>query len=226
MLYRERQKRRDTLWKAACERDSLVQGQLAMAEKQLPGITHLTLVGIVLIVFGLICLAAPTIAGGAVTYVVGGLLVAAGALQLVQGIREPSLISKLLPVILGVVMIIGGSSVLARPLIGMAVLTLVLAAAFIVEGIWKIIASFSYRPAAGWIGLLLSGILAVILGAIIWVQWPISGLWAIGLLVGINLLFTGLTIVLLAVTVRRTSELLRGTEPLGGNLPGDATSMP
>ncbi len=100
--------------------------------------------------------------------------------------------------------------------IGMAVLTLVLAAAFIVEGIWKIIASFSYRPAAGSSGLLLSGILAVILGAIIWAQWPISGLWAIGLLVGINLLFTGLTIVFLASSVRRTAELPSEAEHPGG----------
>ncbi len=195
-----------------------------MAQKQLPGITHLTVVGIALIVFGAICLAVPAIVGGAVTYVVGGLLVAAGVLQVVQGVREPSLVSKLLPMILGVVMIIAGSSVLARPLIGMAVLTLVLAAAFIAEGIWKIIASFSYRPAAGWIGLLLSGILAVIMGAIIWAQWPISGLWAIGLLVGVNLLFTGLTIVFLATTVRRTADLLSEAEPAGGSRPRDATS--
>ncbi len=183
-----------------------------MAEKQLPGITHMTAVGIALIVFGVICLAVPVIAGGAITYVIGGLLLVAGVLQVIQGLRESSLISKLLPVILGAVMIVAGGSVLARPLIGMAVLTLVLAVAFIVEGVWKVVVSFSYRPAAGWIGLLLSGILAIVLGGIIWAEWPISGLWAIGVLVGVNLLVTGLTIVLLAVTVRRATEL---QAPLG-----------
>lgn len=198
-----------------------------MAEKRLPSVTQLTVVGMALIVFGAICLAVPVVAGGAVTYVVGGLLIVAGVLQVIQGIREPALMSKLLPIILGVVMIIAGGSVLAHPLIGMAVLTLVLAAAFIVEGIWKIIASFAYRPATGWIGLLVSGVVAVVLGGVIWAQWPISGLWAIGLLVGVNLLLTGLTIVFLASTVRRAAELLGetgGARPAGRRRPASPSA--
>jgi uncharacterized membrane protein HdeD (DUF308 family) len=82
---------------------------------------------------------------------------------------------------------------------------------FAVEGIWKIFASFRYRPASGWLALFASGIVALVLGLIIWRQWPISGLWAIGVLVGVNLVMTGISMIAIAMTVRRLKSQMADT---------------
>ena len=74
---------------------------------------------------------------------------------------------------------------------------------FIIEGIWKIVISFSFRPAQGWAAILVSGILGFLLGFVIWRQWPLSGMWAVGILIGIDLLMTGISMVVLAMTVKR-----------------------
>ena len=90
----------------------------------------------------------------------------------------------------------------------MTALTLVLAIFFVVEGIWKIVASFSFRPAPGWLAMLFSGLLGFLLGFLIWKQWPSSAMWAVGLLVGVDLLVTGLSMVALAITVRGLNKVI------------------
>ena len=76
------------------------------------------------------------------------------------------------------------------------------------EGAWKIVVSFRYKPATGWKWLLASGLLSLILGLLIWNQWPVSGMWAVGALVGVNLLGTGLALAALASTLNKS--LARG----------------
>ena len=80
-----------------------------------------------------------------------------------------------------------------------------------VEGIFKIIMTMRVRDHDGWGWLLASGILSVTLGVLIWAQWPASGLWVIGLLVGIQLLFTGWSLVMLALAARRRRHALGTT---------------
>jgi uncharacterized membrane protein HdeD (DUF308 family) len=111
--------------------------------------------------------------------------------------------------VLGVITAIAGLGVLGHPLFGLTFLTLLLVIFFIVEGFWKIIASFSYRPATGWWGILASGIVTLVLGVLIWRQWPVSGLWAVGVLVGVDLLMTGISLVTLASTVRHLKKLAK-----------------
>jgi uncharacterized membrane protein HdeD (DUF308 family) len=184
-----------------------------MADKSLPNTGKLTLLGIAMVIIGTICCVSPAVAGGAVTYVIGFLLLATGFLQLFQGWRETGWTSKLLPIVLGILTVIAGGAILAHPWIGMSVLTIVLALSFLCDGVWKIVASFSFRPASGWLGLLLSGIIALVLGGMIWTQWPESSLYAIGILIGINLLMTGIAMIFLAVTVRKLNKQIAGTSP-------------
>ena len=164
------------------------------------------MIGIFLLVVGVLCCVSPAVAGGAVTYVIGFLLLATGVIQVIQGLREESWSSKLLPIILGVLTVIAGGAILAHPLIGMSVLTLVLAMSFICEGVWKVVASLSFRPAGGWVGLLLSGVIAIVLGGMIWQGWPASTLFAIGILIGVNLAMTGLSLIFLALTVQQVQQ--------------------
>src|SRR6056297_2964958 len=135
-----------------------------MTRTIIPGANHLFLTGIVLVVFGVIAIATPAIAGTAVVSIIGGLLLLAGLLQLYQGWRAESWATKVLPLILGVLTTACGVGAIFHPFLGLAVLATLLAVFFLAEGFWKIIASFSFRPASGWIYMLLSGVLALILG--------------------------------------------------------------
>ena len=80
---------------------------------------------------------------------------------------------------------------LARPAMALATITLVLAAYFIVNGVFEIIWAFRLRPIKGWGWTLFSGVVALALGVMIWRQFPVSGIWAVGTLAGIHLIFGG-----------------------------------
>ena len=90
----------------------------------------------------------------------------------------------------------------AHPIMGLGFLSLLLAIFFFAEGAWKIILAIQVRPSRAWGWSLLDGVVAVVLGCVIVAEWPISGAWAIGLLVGINMLFSGWAVLMLAAKVR------------------------
>lgn len=179
-----------------------------MIADKTPGTTGLMLTGIVLIVLGGLAIACPAVAGTAVVTVIGLMLSFAGIVQFLYGMRGAGWRDKLIPLILGTLTTLGGVAVLARPAVGLGALALVLAIYFVVEGTWKIVTSFSYRPASGWLAMLASGVLALILGWLIWRQWPLSGLWAVGVLVGVNLVATGAALVALSITIRRLHKMV------------------
>jgi uncharacterized membrane protein HdeD (DUF308 family) len=167
------------------------------------------LTGVVLIVLGGLAIACPAVAGTAVSTVIGALLALAGIALLIHGWRSDGWRNRLIALILGAVTTLGGIAVITNPLLGLGALALILALYFLAEGTWKIVVSFSYRPASGWLAMLLSGVLALILGWLIWRQWPLSGLWAVGVLVGVNLLTTGAALVALAITIRQLKRLVQ-----------------
>ena len=90
---------------------------------------------------------------------------------------------------------------------GLLTLTILLAALFFAEGIMEILMAFRVRPHDGWGFLLLSGIAALAVGVLIAIDLPGSAAWALGLLFGINLLFTGSSYVALALAGRKASEV-------------------
>ncbi len=87
-------------------------------------------------------------------------------------------------------------------------MTLLLAFYFLIDGISEIIAAFKIKPDQGWGWVLFNGIIAVLLGFMIWRQWPVSGKWAIGVLVGIHIVFSGWTMVVLGTGARRIAGAL------------------
>lgn len=183
-----------------------------MSNKTLPGTTYLLCAGILLIVLGVVAIVMPAVAGTAVVWVIGGLLVATGVIECFQAVKSSvSWMHKLFSLVLGVITAICGIAVLAHPFLGMSVLALVLAVFFFVEGVWKILASFSYRAASGWLAMFASGFLALILALLIWQQWPLSGLWAVGILVGVDLLMTGVSMLVLALTIRTVAAKVEAT---------------
>ncbi|RCS41313.1 HdeD family acid-resistance protein [Bremerella cremea] len=178
-----------------------------MTTAKQPSVTWLYLIGFLTVAMGVVALASPLIAGAAVIFLVGAVMLVVGITQVIGGIHADDTMShKLMALILGVVTTAGGLAALFHPLLGLEVLTLFLAAYFVAEGIWKVIASFNFRPAQGWMAMLFSGVVTWLLGALIWLQWPASGLWAVGILVGVDLLMTGMALLALAATVGKVSD--------------------
>ena len=94
-------------------------------------------------------------------------------------------------------------------------IAMVLIAYFFVDGIFSAIAAFQLRPAEGWGWLLASGVISVILAIMLWRQWPVSAVWLPGVLVGIKLIFSGMTMLMLGMAVGRVGKTI--DEAVGGN---------
>jgi len=158
---------------------------------------------VLMIVAGVFAIGVPMVAGVAVTVVVGWLLILSGVLHLAFAWRSGRAGGVLWELLLGVAYGAIGFYVLANPVAGLASLTFAVAVYLFVEGILEFILSFQLRPApgAGW--LLVDGIITLVLAVMIWSTWPSSAAWVVGTLVGISMLFSGITRLMLSLAVRR-----------------------
>lgn len=151
--------------------------------------------GIFLLVGGFISLVSPLAAGLSITMVIGVMLLLGGAAQLMVVFRAGSFGAGLLLALLGVMTLVAGGYMISQPLAALATLTLFLAGYFVALGIVEVIGAFGAKQAPGWGWLLFDGIVSFALGVMIWRQFPISGVWAVGTLVGIRLMMSGWTLI-------------------------------
>jgi uncharacterized membrane protein HdeD (DUF308 family) len=159
------------------------------------------LLGVALIVLGFIALGAPWIATLATAVAIGALLVVSGLAESIGAFWSRGWSGFFLHLLSGVLSIVIGLLFLRAPVDAVLALTLLLACLLMVGGIFKIVAALSYRFAMwGW--PLASGIIDLMLGVLIWLEWPASGLWVIGLFVGISLLFRGFNWIALGLALR------------------------
>jgi uncharacterized membrane protein HdeD (DUF308 family) len=132
------------------------------------------------------------------------LLVASGVLHVVHAFRTRPWGGFFMQLLIGLLQAAVGILVVMRPLTGALSLTLVMAVFFIVEGVFRIGAAAALRLHSwGW--QVLSGLLTLLLGLFVALGWPESGLWVIGMFVGIDLIFAGNALVMLALAARRLS---------------------
>ena len=116
-----------------------------------------------------------------------------------------SMIWKLL---VGIAYLCFGGYLIVHPVLGVASLTLVLASLFLIEGILDMILFFKMRPMQGSSWVLIDGIVTLLLGLMIYMQWPSSSAWAIGTLVGVSMIISGVARVAMSLAVRKaTSEV-------------------
>ena len=160
--------------------------------------------GIVLVVLGLLAIAIPPLGTIGFTLVVGWLFLISGIVGLVTTFwarHAPgfwwSLLSAVLAVAAGIVL-------LAKPFSGAFTLTLLLIVFFIIEGVLSIMYAFEHKKelSGQWGWMLVSGIIDLILAAIILAGLPGTAEWALGLLVGINMLFGGTAMIAMALHAR------------------------
>jgi len=156
-----------------------------------------TLWGVLTILFGLLAIGSPLYSGLAVAVMVGFALVAAGISMTIFAFQAPSLGRGILKLLFGALTVFVGLAALAQPGIALAKLTLLLGAYFLADGVMTMIVAFNVKPQPGWGWMTFNGIVTIMLGWMILKGWPVSGVWAIGILVGVRLLFAGMTMLTL-----------------------------
>jgi uncharacterized membrane protein HdeD (DUF308 family) len=159
--------------------------------------------GIVMLVLGLLAIAVPEVASLAIAILIGWLFFVGGIFRTMSVLRHRgmpgfawSLLTAALAIVLGLVLLL-------RPIAGVLTLTIALVVFFVVEGVAAILLAVEHRqhlPSWGWV--LLSGLVDLLLAYLIWDGWPSSAGWAIGLLVGINMVFVGLSLIMTALAAR------------------------
>jgi uncharacterized membrane protein HdeD (DUF308 family) len=161
--------------------------------------------GVVMVILGVLAILAPVAASIAVAIYVGWLLLISGVIGLIAIVSTHhvhaflwSLVTAALSVVIGVLLVL-------MPVQGAISLTIVLTAFFIAEGVFQTAVAIASRQvmAGTWVWMLLSGIADLVLAAIIIAGWPGTAIWALGLLVGVNLLTSGWAVVVAAFAGRR-----------------------
>jgi uncharacterized membrane protein HdeD (DUF308 family) len=154
--------------------------------------------GIIFTLLGFIAVALPGISTLSAELFIGWLLIFAGIVQLFRTFKArhaPGFLGSLLS---GILYLVFGCLLVLFPIAGILSLTLLLTVFFIAEGIAKIILAFQLRPFRRWGWFLLNGVLALVIAYIIWAGWPGTAFWILGILVGINMIFFGISLMFLA----------------------------
>lgn len=155
--------------------------------------------GIIFIVMGMLSIAYPYCSSLGMEAFLGGIFLIGGIFQLFGAYEKNDHPSYLWSFFIGILYILAGVYLLGHPLVGLQILTLMLIALFYGQGILMIIFGFHVRKMSQrWIWALINGILAIGLATLLAVDYPVSSLWAIGLLVGVNLLTSGISILMLS----------------------------
>ena len=163
--------------------------------------------GVVLVVLGILAAIAPNIASFAVELLVGWLLLLAGLARIFMFGTDTSAPGYWSSMLLGLLMAVLGLSLLLSPAQGLLTLTLVLTIYLIAHGIGSLILAFKLRPAlSAWLWILAGAVVDFVLAALILSGWPGTATWIIGLMVGINLLFSGLALIFAALGARDDSS--------------------
>ena len=161
--------------------------------------------GVLLIGLGMLAVASPLVAALAVNVLVAWLIILAGVVHLIVAFHTREAGSMIWRVLVGLAYVCFGAYLVARPAVGVASLTLVLASLFLVEGILNIVLFFRVGPLLRSNWILLDGIVTLLLGLMIYMQWPSSSAWAIGTLVGVSMIFSGVTRVMISLAVRKAA---------------------
>jgi uncharacterized membrane protein HdeD (DUF308 family) len=165
---------------------------------------------IVFIVLGFMAIAEPVVAGLAVAVLVGWLLIFGGVTHLIAAFSGGEAGRVIWQVIVGIIYVIGGVYFLTHPLLGLGTLTLFLAGIILAEAVLELITYFRTRNEGGSVWLLVNGLVTLLLGGLIWVHWPSSSVWAIGTLVGVNLLMTGISRLMVGMAARKLATGVAG----------------
>jgi uncharacterized membrane protein HdeD (DUF308 family) len=161
------------------------------------------MLSILLMVAGFLAITLPQVAGIAVNLMVGWLLIFSGAVHIVYSWQTRSSGGLVWGILLGLVYALIGGYLLANPVLGLVSLTLGLTFYLFAEAVLELVMSYLLRPLPGSSWLLLDGIVTLILAVMIWRTWPSNTDWVLGTLVGISMVFSGISRLMLSLAARR-----------------------
>jgi uncharacterized membrane protein HdeD (DUF308 family) len=187
--------------------ESMVQAWLQQAKKNAGWLVFL---GVVEVVAGILAIIGPLVAGLAVAVVVGFMLLVGGGARLVGAFKAQSFGGGALTFLWGLLLVVTGFHFVTRPGLGLESLTLVVTVVLFADGILRVILAFHMKPVKGWGWMLAGGILSVVFALMIWGQFPASGLWVIGTLVGLSMVSNGLTTVFVGGAARKVASIAGG----------------
>ena len=164
--------------------------------------------GVILIILGILAVLAPFVAGVATTLFIGWLFLFAGVAGLIFTYKERAAPGFWWALLSSAVAVLAGLSLLANPIVGLFSLTFVLIAYFLIDGVLTILLGLEYRRDLSdrWVWVVISGVIDLILAALLISGLPGTALWAVGLIVGIDLAFGGASIIGLALAAHKAAE--------------------
>jgi uncharacterized membrane protein HdeD (DUF308 family) len=169
--------------------------------------------GVLLIVLGMAAVGSPFLAAVAVNVAIAWLIVLAGAVHVILAFRAHGAGSMIWKLLVGVAYVCFGVYLILHPVLAVASLTLVLASLFLIEGVLDMVLFVKMRSMGGSSWVLLDGIITLLLGAMIYMQWPSSSAWAIGTLVGVSMIISGVTRVMMSLAVRKAAQTVSSPSP-------------
>ncbi|MCK5359321.1 MAG: DUF308 domain-containing protein [Gammaproteobacteria bacterium] len=155
--------------------------------------------GFAVVLLGVIAILTPFLSGMAVSGLLAVVVMAAGVAMTVYAFKAGSFGKGLLQFLFGGITIIAGFAMFLQPFVSLWSLTAVLMAWFLIDGTVSIITGIRAKGEAGWAWVIFSGVASVVLAVLLWREWPDSGTYAVGLLVGIRLIFSGWSIAMLGM---------------------------
>jgi uncharacterized membrane protein HdeD (DUF308 family) len=158
---------------------------------------------ILLILAGFFAILVPPVSGIAVTLIFAWAMIFSGITHFVFAFKTHTTGGVLWEILVGAVYLFTGVYLLLHPLDALIALTLILAIYLFFEGVVETIQSFQLHPRHGANWLLFDGIITLILAVMIWRSWPASTVWVIGTLVGISMIFSGLSRLMLSLAAKR-----------------------
>lgn len=167
-------------------------------------------VAAMLMILGISAIAVTAIADVPVTILIGRLLTLAGLAHLSMMFSGSGIARVVWHLILGIIYFIVGIYFLIHPSIGRGMLTVLLSAILLAQGVLEFIAYFGTRDESGSVWLLTSGLITLLLGGLISIRWPSNSGWAIGILMGANLFMTGFSRLMLGIAERKSAVSLTG----------------
>jgi uncharacterized membrane protein HdeD (DUF308 family) len=161
--------------------------------------------GILLIILGIVAIVQPTASTIFAESWFALILVCAGAAKLAYAFQTREQEGFVWKLLLSILYTATGVMLFFNPFKGILTLTLLLGSFLLAEGAFELILAFRLRGQQNWTSVLVNGIITLLLGAMIWFQWPFDAPWLIGTLVGVSVLFTGISRVMLSLNARTAS---------------------
>lgn len=162
--------------------------------------------GVVMLVLGSLAIIFPVASSVSIDLLLGIVLTVGGVGRVISIFRSKGWGDFFLKLVVSAIYLVAGIMLLAYPLEGTLTITLLLAIFFLAQGVVNIVVSFIESGMRGWGWMLFNGIVSLILGALIWAELPSSAAWAIGLLVGIWLIFDGWAMISLSWLMHQDEE--------------------